>query len=868
MVIIHLPSAMDPKSSHSAFQEDDDHTENLTHKLDHLRTEIQAARVAYVQDKIEKNRKKLEMDISQLVSATSSYAGMQGVSTAISARIRDPLCVYNGFVQGTGDRDNGNGQEVHWTNTELPSAEKIPPYTTWTFLDRNQKMTEDQSVVGRRRIYYDKHDGEALICSDSEEEVAEPEEEKHEFSEGEDNFIWTVFQEHGLADNVIDLVSQIIGVSAMDIRERYSILDEKFARDQNLKNIRDPGYARGITMEKSLIDAMDSYDNLFCRRCLVFDCRLHGCSQTLIYPNEQSDWSECEDDRKPCGDQCCLRQRVEDFPEHGINNRAERRKRLVISDDGCAELVENQRSMHEKGTACDLEIYPQTQHTDASYIGKGIEDIKKLKRKASCQAYIEAATSTQVAFDSDDSSCKKQKQLFVADVISGSEGVPSVGFGSRNKSTTDMTNDASPAECTLKEVFCTVAEKDTGAEHLESTNVLERDHSISPLKCANATEVDDVPRRNLSVSPVKSSEWRTLEKELYLKGVEIFGKNSCLIARNLLSGFKTCIEVSKYMRDNGATMTNRSLTQSSSSKDNGKTNADYMEMPTRTRVFRRKGKARRFKYSWKSSGQSSSMRKRIADDKDELCKQYTPCGCQPTCGTQCPCLKNGTCCEKYCGCSKSCKNRFRGCHCDKSQCRSRLCPCFAAGRECDPDVCRNCWVSCGDGSLGEPPKRGDGQCVNMRLLLRQKQRIILAESDVTGWGAFLKNSVNKNDFLGEYTGELISHREADKRGKIYDRANLSFLFNLNDQFVLDANRKGDKLKFVNHSLNPNCYARIMMVAGDHRIGIFAKEHIDALEELFYDYQYGPNEAPVWAKKPEKEYSGASSQGRAKKHQSN
>lgn len=41
--------------------------------------------------------------------------------------------------------------------------------------------------------------------------------------------------------------------------------------------------------------------------------------------------------------------------------------------------------------------------------------------------------------------------------------------------------------------------------------------------------------------------------------------------------------------------------------------------------------------------------------------------------------------------------------------------------------------------------------------------------------------MNKNDYLGEYTGELISHREADKRGKIYDRANSSFLFDLNDQ---------------------------------------------------------------------------------------
>jgi len=45
----------------------------------------------------------------------------------------------------------------------------------------------------------------------------------------------------------------------------------------------------------------------------------------------------------------------------------------------------------------------------------------------------------------------------------------------------------------------------------------------------------------------------------------------------------------------------------------------------------------------------------------------------------------------------------------------------------------------------------------------------------------LQNPVAKHEYLGEYTGELISHREADKRGKIYDLLNSSFLFNLNDQ---------------------------------------------------------------------------------------
>lgn len=51
-------------------------------------------------------------------------------------------------------------------------------------------MAEDQSVVGRRRIYYDQHGSEALICSDSEEENAETEEKKHDFSEGEDRILW------------------------------------------------------------------------------------------------------------------------------------------------------------------------------------------------------------------------------------------------------------------------------------------------------------------------------------------------------------------------------------------------------------------------------------------------------------------------------------------------------------------------------------------------------------------------------------------------------------------------------------------------------------------------------------------------------
>jgi uncharacterized protein len=114
----------------------------------------------------------------------------------------------------------------------------------------------------------------------------------------------------------------------------------------------------------------------------------------------------------------------------------------------------------------------------------------------------------------------------------------------------------------------------------------------------------------------------------------------------------------------------------------------------------------------------------------------------------------------------------------------------------------------------------------------KRRRIAVHNSPIHGRGVFALRRIPKGVRIIEYKGKLITDKEADRRySRMHANSPHTMLFSLDGGLVIDATRRGNSARWINHSCAPNCEIE----EEGHRIFIDARRDIRAGEELTYDY---------------------------------
>ena len=119
-----------------------------------------------------------------------------------------------------------------------------------------------------------------------------------------------------------------------------------------------------------------------------------------------------------------------------------------------------------------------------------------------------------------------------------------------------------------------------------------------------------------------------------------------------------------------------------------------------------------------------------------------------------------------------------------------------------------------------------------RKITQREKCYAVRQSAIHGRGVFAATYIAKGERIIEYTGERMSHAEADRRyGKLHDGNAHTMLMAADENVVIDATRRGSAARWINHSCAPNCEA----VEDGGRVYIEACRVIRQGKELAYDY---------------------------------
>lgn len=113
------------------------------------------------------------------------------------------------------------------------------------------------------------------------------------------------------------------------------------------------------------------------------------------------------------------------------------------------------------------------------------------------------------------------------------------------------------------------------------------------------------------------------------------------------------------------------------------------------------------------------------------------------------------------------------------------------------------------------------------------------QSSIHGNGVFATAPIAKGERVVRYKGEVRRHADVDAEYAGHDETGHTFLFSLNDEYVIDANIDGNVARWINHSCAPNCEAiqeeNAKGKKHKDKVYIHALRDIAAGEELSYNY---------------------------------
>lgn len=147
---------------------------------------------------------------------------------------------------------------------------------------------------------------------------------------------------------------------------------------------------------------------------------------------------------------------------------------------------------------------------------------------------------------------------------------------------------------------------------------------------------------------------------------------------------------------------------------------------------------------------------------------------------------------------------------------------------------RSMYIECnGNCALGK-------YCSNRQFQKQQNARCTVFITEKKGYGLFASTHIPTNGtFIMEFVGEIVSMSEFKKRSNAYVKQKLRhcYVMTSSGRNLIDATRKGNLTRFINHSCDPNAETQKWTINGECRIGIFTRRSIKAFEEITINYQF-------------------------------